>query len=648
MVGNVLVAAVVSGAAWVSLDNARRGDENAARLTAQNLAGSMSSEVSTELRLVDNALETVTDRFSGVHDTGAGNRLLADMLAKQRSLLKHVQAIRVADREGHVVQGLAADAPPMNVADRDYFLRAKATGETVVSEPILSKLTGKWEISVARALRRPGGQFAGVVFAVITSDHFADLFSGMDLGKSGAMSIRTVDSLRLVARHSAFEPRSSKGLGEVTVSDAMRRSLSADEERGWYITPTALDKVDRITAYRRIQGYPFIVFAGLSTSEYLVPWRQQVAELCILALLLVSTIAAFSVHLYRRQARERASRLAADKLAKEQQLLLENDLVGMVRLRDRVIQWDNRALAQIFGYPPGELRGVSMRELYLDQETFDRIGVEGYAALKTQGRFRTQIQMRKKDGSALWVDLSSMQVTEDESLWLIADVDVLKRSEEIAFGLAFRDALTGLPNRRLFEERLADAQANAQRSNAPLAVCYLDLDGFKPINDAYGHEAGDQVLRQVAMRLQEMLRGSDVVARLGGDEFALVLPASGTTDSARTVLQRCLSEIERPIELDHGRSVTVSASIGVAIASGSCPTSQVMRDADAAMYGAKRSGKGRIQFHGLRKAYSSEPSHDASTSAASEQRDAGESGHETQGDGGETKAGGGLLFSAST
>lgn len=504
------------------------------------------------------------------------------------------------------MQGLDAGAPAMNVADRDYFVRARANAETVVSEPLLSKLTGTWVVSVARALRRPDGQFAGVVFAVVTSEHFADLFSGMELGQSGAISMRSSNSLRLVARHSAFEPRSPKGLGEVTVSEALRRSLDADEERGWYITPTALDKVDRITAYRRVEGYPLIVFAGLSTSEYLVPWRRQAAELSLLVLILVGTIAAVSVHLYRRQARERAGRLAVDKLAKEQQLLLENDLVGMVRLRDRVIQWDNRALAQIFGYGAGELRGVSMRELYLDQEAFERIGVEGYAALKTQGRFRTQIQMRKKDGGALWVDLSGMQVSEDESLWLMVDVDAIKRSEEIAFGLAFRDALTGLPNRRLFEEKLIDAQANAQRSNLPLAVCYLDLDGFKPVNDAHGHEAGDQVLRHVAARLQDVLRGSDVVARLGGDEFALVLPASGTTESARSVLQRCLSEIERPIELDEGQTVRVSASIGVAIASGACSTVQVMRDADAAMYSAKRAGKGRIQFHGLRTAYSNE------------------------------------------
>ena len=279
------------------------------------------------------------------------------------------------------------------------------------------------------------------------------------------------------------------------------------------------------------------------------------------------------------------------------QLMLENEFVGMVRLRNRIIEWDNRALAQIFGYAPGELRGVSMRELYLDKDAFDRIDVEGYAALSSQGRFRTQIQMRKKDGSPIWVDLSGTQVTEDESLWLAVDVEALKKSEEVAFGIAFRDSLTGLPNRRLFEEKLSDCQAFAARSGSPAAVCYLDLDGFKAVNDRFGHEAGDQVLQEVAHRIERLLRGSDVVARLGGDEFALLLPACGDVAAVRAVLERCLYEIERPVQLDSGDYVSVGASIGIVLVSGNEPTPQVMRDADAAMYKAKRAGKGQMHFH---------------------------------------------------
>ena len=489
VLGNLLVALLVASAAWVSLDNARRGDEDAARQTAENLASSLSAEVGSELRLIDNALTTIAERYGRAADDAAREAVLTEMLATQRELLDHVWALRVADEHGRLVQGAERGVSP-DVSDRNDFIQASATHETILSEPFFSKASGRWVISVARSLYRADGRFAGAMLACVSSEHFADLFSGMELGQSGAIAMRTSQRLRLVARHSVFEPRSSKGLGETTVSEALRASLAADEERGAYITPTALDRVERFTAYHRVRGYPLIVFAGLSTSEYLVPWRRQAAELWCLVAVLILTIMAISVHLYRRQVRERAARLAADSMA-------------------------------------------------------------------------------------------------------------------------FRDALTGLPNRRLFEEQLASAQAASARGDAAVSVAYLDLDGFKPVNDVHGHDAGDRVLQEVARRLQSVVRGGDVVARLGGDEFALVLPASGTVAAARAVLQRCLSEIERPIELEDGQVVNVSASIGVVIAQGGQATSELTRNADAAMYAAKRAGKGRIRFHGPHPAFLNEPAQGA-------------------------------------
>ncbi|WP_431257587.1 diguanylate cyclase domain-containing protein [Roseateles chitinivorans] len=604
VVGNLVLAAILCTAAWLSLHNAREGDEDAARLTAENLATSMSGEVAAELSVIDNALATVAERYGKTRQSADRASVLGEMVDEQQTLLKHVSAVRVTDASGDVVIPQALAGRVFHFGDRSYFERARSRDATVVSEPLRSRVTGAWIIVVARRLINADGGFDGIVLTELTSEHFSQLFAGMELGRSGAISMRTSDSFVLVSRHSASEPQSAKGVGLAIVSQALRDSIARDPARGWYVTPTALDQVERVTAYRRVPGYPFTVYAGLSTSEYLAAWYRQALELWLLVAVMIALVGAISALLYRGQQREYLGRMAADRLTREQELMLENDLVGMVRLRERVIQWDNRAMANLLGYASAELRGMSMRELYLDEATFDQIGRAGYGALRAGERFRTQVQMRRKDGSPLWVDLSGMLVSEDESLWMLVDVDALKRSEETAQSLALRDALTGLPNRRLFEEKLADAQQQALRSQRGVAVCYLDLDGFKPVNDTHGHDAGDVVLKEVALRLQQSLRGNDVVARLGGDEFAILLSASDDAGSTRTVLQRCLAEIERPIRVNEHhtehptepQTVRVSASIGVVLAQGTCDIGAVMRGADAAMYAAKRAGKARIHF----------------------------------------------------
>lgn len=594
VMGNVAFALTLCGLSWSSLRDARQGDEDAARLTAQNLAASMSSEVGTELRLIDNALATVAERYASISIAGERLPVLGKMLQEQQVLLRHARAVRWADSQGLVQTTTNAGAAMGPIGLTDYFSSARSRDQTVVSPPIKDAATGRWSTFVARRLISADGGFDGIVFMELTSEHFAQLFSRLELGSSGAIAMREADSHVLVARYSAAEPNSTKGLGEAVVSDALRTNVIRQPERGAYVTRTAIDQVERITAYRRVADFPLIVYAGLSTQEYLAAWRRQAAEMGAIVALMVGLIASISVLLFRGQRLERERREASDRVAHEQQLMLENDLVGMMRLRSRVILWNNRALNQLLGYDVDELRGVSMRELYLDDDTFDHIGAHGYAALRAGERFRAQVQLRGKDGTPVWVDLSGMRVTDDESLWMVSDIDALKRSEELAQTLALRDGLTGLPNRRLFEEKLADALAAAVRTDTSVAVCYLDLDGFKPINDVHGHEAGDEVLRAVAARLQHTLRATDVVARLGGDEFAIVLAPSTDVQQTHLVLQRCLLQIQRSLLLDSGHRVSVSASMGFVVADGTWQASDILRRADQAMYAAKRAGKGRI------------------------------------------------------
>lgn len=154
--------------------------------------------------------------------------------------------------------------------------------------------------------------------------------------------------------------------------------------------------------------------------------------------------------------------------------------------------------------------------------------------------------------------------------------------------MGFYDVLTGIPNRRLLVDKLHQAVAQTQRTHETIAVCMLDLDGFKPINDRHGHDAGDRLLIEIAHRLQTLVRAEDTVARLGGDEFTLILQRPNGT----AIFDKILDALRAPIALGHA-TVTVSASIGIAYFDGSEPVDAdaLLKRADQALYTAKHNGR---------------------------------------------------------
>lgn len=184
-----------------------------------------------------------------------------------------------------------------------------------------------------------------------------------------------------------------------------------------------------------------------------------------------------------------------------------------------------------------------------------------------------------------------------EHLMLLHDVTGRKVNEDHLDRLAHYDALTGLPNRRLFHDRLERAVAMARRRKRELAVLFLDLDGFKKINDTLGHDAGDALLEGVAARLTDCVRESDTVSRLAGDEFTVLLPEIAASADAVMVAGRILDAFSAPFDLGD-REVSVSSSVGICLyPSGGRDTEALLKGADTAMYRAKTSGKNRFEFH---------------------------------------------------
>ncbi|MCQ4346696.1 diguanylate cyclase [Pseudomonas stutzeri] len=178
------------------------------------------------------------------------------------------------------------------------------------------------------------------------------------------------------------------------------------------------------------------------------------------------------------------------------------------------------------------------------------------------------------------------------------NAELLRRQQELD-DLAHYDPLTGLPNRLLLYDRIAMALAAQRRQGGSLAVCVLDLDGFKTINDRFGHPAGDLVLREVARRLQALVRASDTAARLGGDEFVVLLPGLAAGAALHQLMQRLIARLGEPIALaDDGPQVQVSTSIGIAFACGQQGVDSLIHQADVAMYQAKHVGKGCYRIYG--------------------------------------------------
>lgn len=167
-----------------------------------------------------------------------------------------------------------------------------------------------------------------------------------------------------------------------------------------------------------------------------------------------------------------------------------------------------------------------------------------------------------------------------------------------AMRLALYDALTGLPNRKLFHERLNHAILKARRDHGKVGLLFIDLDKFKPVNDAYGHAIGDLLLKEVAVRLQHCMRASDTVARIGGDEFVALLDEIDGREGAGKAAGKILHALTQPFEVA-GHQLEIAASIGVAILpEHGEDENALMRSADMAMYDAKNSGRSTIRFAG--------------------------------------------------
>jgi diguanylate cyclase (GGDEF)-like protein/PAS domain S-box-containing protein len=270
----------------------------------------------------------------------------------------------------------------------------------------------------------------------------------------------------------------------------------------------------------------------------------------------------------------------------------------MITAADATIIDVNDAFTRITGYGREEAVGHNPR--FLSSGRHDRHIYEAmWAALAESGHWSGEVWNRRKDGE-VFAEMLTISAVRDaqgntqQYVALFSDITAIKEHQSQLERIAHFDALTNLPNRVLLADRLHQAMSQAVRRHQQLAVAYLDLDGFKTINDRHGHEAGDQVLITLAHRMKEALREGDTMARLGGDEFVAVLIDLEDTSASLPLLQRLLEVAALPVQLGD-LSLQVSASVGVTFYPQTLDidADQLLRQADQAMYQAKVAGKNR-------------------------------------------------------
>lgn len=284
--------------------------------------------------------------------------------------------------------------------------------------------------------------------------------------------------------------------------------------------------------------------------------------------------------------------------------ILEYAPIGMavVSLEGRFLRV-NQALCNIVGYTREALEQLTFQEItHPDDLDADLANAQSLL----NGEIHTY-QMEKRylrnNGQAVWVQLTGSLLRDamdapQHFIAQIEDISERKERQEHFRQLAYYDPLTGLPNRRLLMDRLNLALAQARRYRRALAVMFMDLDRFKQINDTWGHDVGDELLRGVATRLEACVRSGDTVSRQGGDEFVIVLPEISHPQDAALVAENILAVLSEPI-LVQGHELRITTSIGIAIypTDGPDDAMELMKKADTAMYAAKKAGRNGYRFH---------------------------------------------------
>jgi diguanylate cyclase (GGDEF)-like protein len=596
ILGVLIIAMLWAGVALKYFDDVR-SDRREAERNNRNFAMVFEENVLRSIGEIDKALlymrRSIEQRSEGTD--------LATVVYTTDVLSEIIVQVAIIDRNGIMQASNVGPrpSPKLDLSDREHY-RAHINSDSdklFISKPLVGRASGRWSVQFTRRFLEKDKSFGGVVVASLNPEHFTKFYDSIDFGSSMSISLIGDDGI----------VRSSGGsaggylLGQDLSKTEIGRRLAANQNVTF--EDRNLNGEPQLVTLRRVRGHPLWVSVATNTKEiYNSSTSNLQLNAALAALLTLILLGAMEIILQA----EAKARLKAEQL----QLTLENMSQGiMLVTKDLQIPIINGRCAELLDLPP---------EFIKNPPRFDQL-VEYQTA---HGKFRHAVAANRDgllDQPKLPADTGAFAVCErmmpngtvlevrsghlPDGSFVQTFTDITKRWEAEAHvaRLASEDPLTGLPNRRVFrstlDQMLRLASPGEDADAAGFAVLFLDLDRFKVINDTLGHRIGDMLLQEVAKRLKQALRPTDMLARLGGDEFAIVVTSFANRSALEALASGIILAIAQPYEID-GYRIRSSVSIGIAIGPQDGQTvDDILMAADLALYSVKATARGSFKFY---------------------------------------------------
>lgn len=591
-------------------DHQRIERDERARLAQQ--ATVVEHNLVPQLEAANQALQNVMAELPHFAREQDGSQRLNRHLAALQGIVPGVRTLLVVDARGSVTASNVASNLGLDVSGRDWFsLAAKNnTPQMLYLTPPFQSAVSPHSVALVRSITGPKGEFAGAVFAALHPDFAKILLSSVVYTPDALASLVHANGIVFASTDDALV---GKNIG--VPESLFSRHREAQQTATVFVGVAKVTGTKRIVAQRSVQptslGMNAALVVGVSRNfdAIFARWRAEAMRTATMfGLLAMASFGALALY-QRVRVRNAAAKLRADSaLAQSEQrfstaFAAAPIAASIATLKDGRFIEANHNYERIFGWMREDVVGKSSVELGVWPDAATR--APWAHAMREHGELLNyETVWMSKSGQRRHVSLSAALTQvggEDCILAYTTDITERKLAEEKIDSLAFYDQLTGLPNRQLMLDRLRQAMTLGERSGFYAALLFIDLDHFKVLNESLGHDAGDELLQQVAQRLSQCVREGDTVARVGGDEFVVILANLGTSeDESAAATEKVAEKILAELALVHQLSGTThhsAASVGMTLFQGQGGSADdLLKQAELAMYRAKETGRNTMRF----------------------------------------------------